>query len=125
MMRSVVIGTVALVLAGSVAIGARVSNQQKDRIRESAAVLSEIHGEPDKDIPQDLWEKAKCVIVIPSLKKAAFVFGGEYGKGMMSCRHDAVWSAPVFMQLEKGSWGLQIGGESIDLVLLVMNQHGM
>ena len=126
MMRSlVVIGTVALVAAGTVGLGARVSNQQKDRIRESAAVLGEIQGQPDKDIPQELWEKAKCVIVIPSLKKAAFGFGGEYGKGLMSCRHDAAWSAPVFMQLEKGSWGFQIGAESIDLVLLVMNQRGV
>jgi len=124
-MRSIVIGTVALVLTGAVAVDARVSSQQRDRIRESAAVLGEIHGEPDKNIPQDLWDKAKCVIVIPSLKKAAFVIGGEYGKGMMSCRHDTVWSAPVFMQLEKGSWGAQIGAESIDLVLLVMNPRGM
>jgi lipid-binding SYLF domain-containing protein len=120
-----VIGTVALAMAGTVAAGAQVSNKQKDRIRESAATLRDIQGEPDKDIPQDLWEKAKCVIVIPSLKKAAFGFGGEYGKGMMSCRHDAAWSAPVFMMLEKGSWGFQIGAESIDLVLLVMNEHGM
>jgi len=88
-------------------------------------VLSEIRGEPDKDIPQDLWDKSKCVIVIPSLKKAAFGFGGEYGKGMMSCRHDGACSAPVFMLLEKGSWGFQIGAESIDLVLLVMNERGM
>ena len=125
MMRSMVMGTVALVLAGTVAAGARASNQQKDRIRESAAVLNDIHGEPDKDIPQDLWDKAHCVIVIPSLKKAAFVVGGEYGKGMMSCRREGVWSAPVFMELEKGSWGFQIGAESIDLVLIVMNSRGM
>src|ERR1700687_222550 len=124
-MRSMVIGTVALVLAGTVGAGARVSNRQTDRIPESAAVFNEIHGEPDKDIPQDLWDKARCVMVIPSLKKAAFVFGGEYGKGMMSCRRDAGWSAPVFMELEKGSWGFQIGAESIDLVLLVMNPRGM
>ncbi len=124
-MRSLAIGTTALVLATTVAAGARISNQQNDRIRESAAVLDDIRGEPDKDIPQDLWDKAKYVIVIPSLKKVAFVFGGEYGKGLMSCRQDVAWSAPVFMQIEKGSWGAQIGGESIDLVLLVMNAHGM
>jgi lipid-binding SYLF domain-containing protein len=59
------------------------------------------------------------------MKKAAFVFGGEYGKGLMSCRHNGSWSAPVFMAIEKGSWGLQIGAQSIDLVLLVMNQTGM
>jgi lipid-binding SYLF domain-containing protein len=125
MMRSMTIGTVALVLAGTVGAAAQVSRQQQDRIRESATVLGEIRGEPDKDIPHDLWEKATCVIVVPSLKKAAFGFGGEYGKGMMSCRRDATWSAPVFMALEKGSWGFQIGGESIDLVLLVMHPRGM
>jgi lipid-binding SYLF domain-containing protein len=118
-------GTMVLVLAGTVAVGAQVSKGQQDRIRESAAVLDDIHGTLDKDIPEELWEKARCVIVIPSLKKVAFVFGGEYGKGMMSCRHEAGWSAPVFMQLERGSWGAQIGGESIDLVLLVMHQRGM
>jgi lipid-binding SYLF domain-containing protein len=124
-MKRSVIGTLALVVVGTIAVGARVSTQETDRIREAAAVLGEIHGEPDKDIPQDFWEKSRCVIVIPSLKKAAFVFGGEYGKGLMSCRHEGAWSAPVFMQLEKGSWGAQIGAESIDLVLLVMNKRGV
>src|SRR5580658_2101465 len=124
MMRSV-IGTLALVAVGTVAVGAHVTTKEANRIQESAAVLSEIHGEPDRDIPQELWEKAQCVIVIPSLKKAAFVFGGEYGKGLMSCRREGAWSSPVFMQLAKGSWGAQIGAESIDLVLLVTNNRGM
>jgi lipid-binding SYLF domain-containing protein len=115
----------ALVVGGTVAVGAQISGQLTDRIRASADVLAAIGGEPDKDIPHDLWQKAQCVVVVPSLKKAAFVFGGEYGKGLMSCRRGGVWSAPVFMALEKGSWGFQIGGESIDLVLLVMNQSGM
>lgn len=123
-MRSL-IGALALVVVGTVAVGAQVSGQQTDRIRASADVLGAIGGEPDKDIPHDLWRKAQCVVVVPSLKKAAFGFGGEYGKGLMSCRRNGVWSAPVFMELEKGSWGFQIGGESIDLVLLVMNQSGM
>ncbi|HUK36357.1 MAG TPA: lipid-binding SYLF domain-containing protein, partial [Vicinamibacterales bacterium] len=107
-MRSIAIGTLAFVLAGTVAASARISSEQKDRIRESAAVLDDIHGQPDKAIPPDLWDKAQCVVVIPSLKKIAFVFGGEYGKGLMSCRQHAAWSAPVFMQIEKGSWGAQI-----------------
>jgi lipid-binding SYLF domain-containing protein len=94
-------------------------------VQEAATVLREIHGVPDKDIPQDLWEKAACVLVVPGLKKAALVVGGEYGKGLMSCRHDGEWSAPIFMRVEKGSWGLQIGAQSIDLVLLVMNSKGM
>jgi lipid-binding SYLF domain-containing protein len=123
-MRSVM-AAVALVVVGTVAVGAKVSSQEADRIRASANVLGEIHGQPDKDIPHDLWQKAECVVVIPSLKKAAFGFGAEYGKGLMSCRQNRVWGAPVFMALEKGSWGFQIGGESIDLVLLVMNESGM
>jgi hypothetical protein len=79
-------------------------------------------GEHQAIVPQDLWDRAACVIVIPSLKKAAFIVGGEYWKGLMSCRRDGAWSAPVFMELEKGSWGFQIGAESIDLVLLVLTK---
>ena len=98
-----------------------LSAKESKRIQEAAAVLKEIHAVPDKDIPDDLWSKAECVIVVPGLKKAAFVVGGEYGNGLMSCRQSGRWSAPVFMQVGKGSWGLQIGAQSIDLVLLVMN----
>lgn len=126
MSARVVIG--ALMLAFSMtgtAWGADMSAAETKRIREAAEVLREIHAVPDKDIPQGLWDKAECVIVVPSLKKAAFVFGGEYGKGLMSCRHNGTWSAPVFMEIQKGSWGLQIGAESIDLVLLAMNKRGM
>jgi lipid-binding SYLF domain-containing protein len=102
-----------------------LSTAETKRVQEAAQVLKEIHAVPDKDIPQELWSKAACVIVVPGLKKAAFVFGGEYGKGLMSCRHSGTWSAPVFMHVGKGSWGLQIGAQSIDLVLLVMNEGGM
>ena len=113
----------ALLLSPS--LYADLSTSEVKRIEEAAQVLKEIHAVPDKDIPRDLWDKAACVIVVPSLKKAAFVFGGEYGKGLMSCRRNGAWSAPVFMQVGKGSWGLQIGAQSIDLVLLVMNDGGM
>jgi lipid-binding SYLF domain-containing protein len=106
-------------------LGADLSTKNAKRIQESAAVLREIHAVPDKDIPQELWDKASCVAVIPGLKKAAFVIGGEYGKGLMSCRHNGEWSAPVFMRIGKGSWGLQIGAQSIDLVLLVTNSQGV
>jgi lipid-binding SYLF domain-containing protein len=109
----------------STTVSAAVSEKLKNRIDESATVLTEIHAAPDKDIPRELWDRAACVIVVPNLKKAAFVFGGEYGKGLMSCRKGGAWSAPVFMRLEKGSWGLQIGAQSIDLVLLVNNERGM
>jgi lipid-binding SYLF domain-containing protein len=119
------------VIAGLFAVGlwtttvaADVSTSQRKRIDEAAVVLKEIHAAPDKDVPIELWNKASCVIVVPGLKKAAFVFGGEYGKGLMSCRRDGTWSAPIFMQIGKGSWGFQIGAQSIDLVLLVMNARG-
>jgi lipid-binding SYLF domain-containing protein len=102
-----------------------LSTREANRIQEAATVLREIHSVPDKDVPDELWQRAECVIVVPGLKKAAFVIGGEYGKGLMSCKHDGAWGAPVFMQIGKGSWGLQIGAQSIDLVLLVMNKSGM
>jgi SH3 domain-containing YSC84-like protein 1 len=120
-----VCGAVALSMAASVAFAAGLSKKLKSRIDDASAVLIELHTAPDKDVPQELWDRAACVIVIPSVKKAAFVFGGEYGKGLMSCHRNGSWSAPVFMQLEKGSWGLQIGAQSIDLILLVNNERGM
>ena len=73
----------------------------------------------------EYWTRARCVVVIPELKKAAFIIGGEYGKGVMSCRAGDQWSAPVFMELAKGSWGFQAGAEQADLVLLVMNESGV
>jgi SH3 domain-containing YSC84-like protein 1 len=119
------IGTVVLALAAWPAAAGDLSTKEANRVKEAATVLQEIHALPDKDVPRELWEKAECVIVVPGLKKAAFVIGGEYGKGLMSCRHDGEWGAPVFMEVGKGSWGLQIGAQSIDLVLLVMNKSGV
>jgi lipid-binding SYLF domain-containing protein len=121
-----IIGMLALAaITSGTASAQSLSSKSSDRITEAATVLKEIHAVPDKDIPQALWDKASCVIVIPSLKKAAFIIGGEFGKGLMSCRHSGAWSAPIFMELEKGSWGFQIGGESIDLVLLVMTPNAV
>src|SRR5260370_24075650 len=113
----------ALLIASS-AFAALAKDQVK-RLRESAAVLSELRAAPDQGIPEDLWARAQCVLVIPSMKKAAFIVGGEYGSGVMSCRSGDRWSAPVFMQLAKGSFGLQIGAEQVDMVLLVMNRRGV
>ena len=121
----VLIGTLVVALLTTTGWAAGASTKEGKRIQEAATVLREIHAVPDKDIPQDLWDRAACVIVVPSLKKAAFIVGGEYGKGLMSCRHDGVWSAPVFMEMGKGSWGFQIGAQSIDLVMLVMNAGGV
>lgn len=132
-MKPMRIGTiVALLLCGAAATAqAAPTAGEEQRLRDAAAVLNSMHG-TDTGIPQNVWNKAACVIVVPSLKKAAFGFGGEYGKGVMTCRRgiengaqENEWSAPSFVRLEKGSWGFQIGAEETDLVLLVMNRKGM
>src|SRR5258706_15223417 len=124
-MRAAGITAIVLGLAMSAVQAADLSTKEANRVQEAATVLKEIHGVPDKDIPQDLWDRAECVIVVPGLKKAAFIVGAEYGKGLMSCRHSGEWSAPIFMQVGKGSWSLQIVAQSIDLVLVVMIANGM
>jgi len=101
--------------------------KDEDRLRNSGSVLKEILDVPD-DIPQDLLDKADCVVVFPSVLKAAFIIGGSYGRGAMSCRRGeefrGSWGAPTMMALEGGSFGFQIGGEATDFVMLVMNERG-
>ncbi len=97
-----------------------------DRLHEAAAVLSEVMSAPDKGIPQDLLENAHCIVIVPDLKTAAFVVGGKYGKGYLSCRNKSGkgWSAPGTVRIEGGSVGFQIGGSSTDLIMLVMTERG-
>jgi SH3 domain-containing YSC84-like protein 1 len=108
---------------------ASASDQTKDdeRLRNSGTVLKEILDVPD-NVPQDLLDKADCVVVFPSVLKAAFIVGGSYGRGAMSCRKGenfkGPWGAPTMMALEGGSFGFQIGGQATDFVLLVMNERG-
>jgi lipid-binding SYLF domain-containing protein len=104
---------------------AALKGNEVKRLGDAATVLTELRAAPDSGIPEDLWSKAECVLVIPSMKKAAFLIGGETGSGVMSCRRATGWSAPVFMHLAKGSVGLQIGAQQVDLVLLVMNRGGV
>jgi len=108
-------------------VGSWAADSAQERLDKSARVLSEIMSAPDKGIPQDLLNKADCVIVLPDVKKAAFVVGGEYGRGFAECRKQSGsgWAAPAAMRFEGGSVGFQIGGESADIVMLVMNRHGM
>jgi len=118
-----------LVVLPLLSSSASAADQEKDedRLRNSGTVLKEILDVPD-DIPQDLLDKADCVVVFPSVLKAAFIVGGSYGRGAMSCRKgenfSGSWGAPTMMALEGGSFGLQIGGEATDFVLLVMNESG-
>ena len=118
-------GIACAALLMATAAFAELSKDEVKRLSEASTILTELRGTPEKGIPEDLFTKAQCVMVIPSMKKAAFVVGGEYGSGVMSCRTGADWSGPVFMQLAKGSWGLQIGAQQVDLVLLVMNRRGL
>jgi lipid-binding SYLF domain-containing protein len=96
------------------------------RLNEAAAVFSEVMAAPDSGIPQDLLEKAHCIVIVPGLKTAAFVFGGKYGKGYLLCRNKsgAGWSAPGTVRIEGGSVGFQIGGSQTDLIMLVMTERG-
>ncbi len=96
-----------------------------ERLESAKSVIQEIMGTPDKAIPSSILSSASCVVVIPSYKKAAFVFGAQYGQGVATCRTSKGWSAPVFVQLSGGSVGFQIGGQATDLVLVAMNQNGL
>jgi len=102
------------------------NNEPVQRLDDAAAVFSEIMAAPDKGIPQELLENAHCIVIVPDLKTAAFVFGGKYGKGYLSCRNKGGtgWSAPGTVRIEGGSVGFQVGGSSTDLIMLVMNARG-
>jgi SH3 domain-containing YSC84-like protein 1 len=109
-------------------IAVHAQEKEQDRIKEAGQVLRDILESPDKGIPHDLVDKAECVVIYPSVKKAAFVVGASYGRGVMTCRSGAnftgPWSAPTMMALEGASFGLQIGGQATDFILLIMNEKG-
>lgn len=116
----------AVFMAGAVSV-ARADSSRKDdvaRIQRSAEVFQEIMATPDKAIPQELLESAKCIAIIPGEKQFAFMFGGKYGKGLVTCRTAHGWSAPAFLAVGGGSYGLQIGGSSTDIVMIFRNKNG-
>ena len=96
-----------------------------DRAQAAADVLNDIQGAPDKGIPQEVLGSAECVAVVPSMLKGGFIVGGKYGRGLASCRSPKGWSAPAFFVVTGGSFGFQIGGQAVDLVMLIMNKDGM
>ena len=108
------------------ALAADRESKTADRLDESANVISDMMHASDKGIPQDLMNKAECVIVVPNMKRAGFIFGAKYGRGFSMCRRPggAGWSAPAAMRIEGGSFGLQLGGQATDFILLVMNPRG-
>src|SRR4029078_5124008 len=94
------------------------------RLQSSVDVLHSIMATPDKGIPEEVLSNAKCILVVPNLIKGGFIFGGKHGRGVATCRTSNGWSAPAFVSIGGGSWGLQIGVEGVDLVILVMNDQG-
>lgn len=117
-----------MILAATLAIVPLLAknNESVKRLDEAAAVFSEVMAAPDKGIPQEMLENAHCIVIVPSLKTAAFLVGGKYGKGYVSCRNKggSGWSAPGTVRIEGGSVGFQIGGSTTDLIMLVMNERG-
>ena len=121
------LGSVALILV-SMSWAADDEKDQSDiskRIVKSAEVLNEIMATPDKAIPDKVMDHSKCIAVVPSIIKLAVGFGGEHGKGVVTCRTAKGWSAPAPISITGGSWGLQLGGQAIDLVMVVTNDQGM
>ncbi len=118
--------TMAIVLALAMpSLADSNRNDDIERINNSAEVFREIMSTPDKGIPQELLESAKCIAIIPAEKKFAFVVGGDYGKGLVTCRTAQGWSAPLFLTIGGGSVGFQIGGVSTDLVMIFRNRSGL
>jgi len=118
-----------LVVCAAVGFAADTDNEKtgkaQDRVQAAADVLNEIQAAPDQGIPEDVLASAECVAVVPSMLKAGFVVGARYGRGVASCRNPKGWTAPAFFTIGGGSFGLQIGAQAVDLVMLVMNQDGM
>jgi len=121
-MRTIVASAAALLVAAT-AFG-QLKQSDIEKLNEAATTLRELRNTAEGGIPESIFSKAHCVVVIPGLKKAGFIVGGEHGSGVMSCRRGTTWTSPVFMEMTKGSAGLQIGVQSTDLVLVVMNQRG-
>jgi SH3 domain-containing YSC84-like protein 1 len=125
--HALIVGAVLLLTASLTWAGddEKAQSDITKRIDAAAKVLNEIMATPDKAIPNKVMSDAKCIAVIPSMVKIAVGFGGSHGKGVATCRTDHGWSAPAFFDVEGGNWGLQIGAEGIDVVMVIQNDHGM
>ena len=125
-MRKLAIVFLVAWLCGSAwAEGSKRRADEVERIRAAGRVMDEIMAAPDKGIPTNILSDAQCVAVVPSLLKGGFIVGGAYGRGVATCRTTMGWSAPAPFRIEGGSFGFQIGGEAVDLVMVIMNERGM
>ncbi|MFZ0634940.1 MAG: lipid-binding SYLF domain-containing protein [Candidatus Acidiferrales bacterium] len=124
MMKRILAVTILIAIASLTAVA---SDREDDvnRTQKAAQVFKEIMNTPDQGIPSNLLESAKCIAIIPGDKKFAFIFGGSYGRGLATCRTEHGWSAPMFVAIDSGSVGYQIGGSSTDIVMLFMNDHAL
>jgi lipid-binding SYLF domain-containing protein len=114
-----------IITLGSLSFAADEDTKASERMQAAAEVLTDIQGAPDKGIPQEVLGSAECVAVVPSMLKGGFIVGAKYGRGLASCRTEKGWSAPAFFVVTGGSFGFQIGGQAVDLVMLIMNKDGM
>lgn len=112
-------------LVGTCAWAGSGRQDSVDRLKSSTEVIKAIMAAPDNGIPEEVLDNAKCMIVVPDLIKGGFILGGKHGRGIATCRTTSGWSAPAFVSVGGGSWGLQIGVEGVDLVMLVMNDQGL
>lgn len=124
MKRFLLVGVIACLTAISLA-SPNVETKAGNRVQAAADVLSEIQAAPDQGIPETVLGSAECVAVVPAMLNGGFVVGARYGRGVASCRTPKGWSTPAFFMIEGGSFGFQIGGQAVDLVMLIMNENGM
>jgi len=116
---------VSLCSLGAIADDQPKESKATDRVQAASDVLNEIQSAPDSGIPEEILGRAECVAVVPSMLKGGFIVGAKYGRGLASCRTPKGWSAPAFFMVSGGSFGFQIGGQAVDLVMLIMNNDGM
>ena len=124
-MKKALVSICLSILLPSAAFAASTREDLQSRIDSAKVVLDQILGAQDRTIPTDILRSATCVAVVPGMVKGAFVFGAQYGQGVVTCRTGHGWSAPVFIRMAGGSFGFQIGGQATDLVLVAVNDHGM
>ena len=125
-MKKLLLLTLVVVLSSLVwAADEQKESKATDRVQAAADVLNEIQAAPDSGIPEEILSRSECVAVVPSMLKGGFIVGGKYGRGLASCRTPKGWSSPAFFMVTGGSFGFQIGGQAVDLVMLIMNNDGM
>ena len=124
-MRKLLVLWVVFCLGGAAFAADENESKAADRVKASATVLDEIQSAPDQGIPEEVLASAECVAVVPTMLNGGFIVGARYGRGVASCRTPKGWSAPAFFEVKGGSFGLQIGGQAVDLVMLIMNNEGM